>query len=115
MNDFIDFLTDMAANVEKNTGPSNQDFESQFERDAHLKTQGDMQTGGHFLSDEKLEDMVIAQGLGVFFAGNDTTSSTLSVVSYFLAQYPDLQDRVYKEIQVSIFFIKVAFKRLDYY
>ena len=57
----------------------------------------------HFLSDEKLEDMIIAQGMVVFFAGNDTTSSTLSVVSYFLAQHQDLQEKVYKEITVSIF------------
>ena len=57
----------------------------------------------HFLSDEKLEDMIIAQGMVVFFAGNDTTSSTLSVVSYFLAQHQDLQEKVYKEVMVSIF------------
>ena len=57
----------------------------------------------HFLSDEKLEDMIIAQGMVVFFAGNDTTSSTLSVVSYFLAKHQDLQEKVYKEIMVSIF------------
>ena len=57
----------------------------------------------HFPSDEKLEDMIIAQGMVVFFAGNDTTSSTLSVVSYFLAKHQDLQEKVYKEIMVSIF------------
>ena len=43
------------------------------------------------------------KGVPVFFAGNDTTSTTLSVVSYFLAKHQDLQEKVYKEITVSMF------------
>ena len=96
MNDFIDFLTDLAKNVEK---VDNEDFESDFEKDAKLEKNVDF--ANHFMSDENLEDMIIAQGLLVFFAGNDTTSSTLSTVFYFLAQHPDLQEQVYQEISVS--------------
>ena len=98
MNDFIDFLTDMAKNVEKS---NNEDFESEFERDAKLEEKENLTT--HFMSDQKLEDLIIAQGLLVFFAGNDTTSSTLAIVFYFLAQHTNLQERVYKEIAVSFF------------
>ena len=96
LNDFIDFLTDLAKNVEK---VDNEDFESDFEKDAKFQKKVDF--SNHFMSDENLEDMIIAQGLLVFFAGNDTTSSTLSTVFYFLAQHPDLQEQVYQEISVS--------------
>ena len=56
----------------------------------------------HFLSDEKLEDMIIAQGMLVFFAGNDTTSSTLAIVCYRLAEHQDLQEkkRQVKHLQI---------------
>ena len=98
LNDFIDFLTDLAKNGEKT---NNEDFESEFERDAKLEEKENLTT--HFMSDQKLEDLIIAQGLLVFFAGNDTTSSTLAIVFYFLAQHTNLQERVYKEIAVCFF------------
>ena len=53
-----------------------------------------------FLNDEELETMVIANGLLVFFAGNDTTSTAMAIILFFLANHQDVQDKVYQEIQV---------------
>eukprot|EP01103_Thecamoeba_quadrilineata_P017084 TRINITY_DN5924_c0_g2_i1.p1 TRINITY_DN5924_c0_g2~~TRINITY_DN5924_c0_g2_i1.p1 ORF type:complete len:511 (+),score=75.95 TRINITY_DN5924_c0_g2_i1:49-1581(+) len=54
----------------------------------------DSNEGGEGLSDEELyHNMVI-----FFLAGHDTTAASLSIALYFLAKYPETQDKVRNEI-----------------
>ncbi|XP_076441786.1 cytochrome P450 3A24-like [Babylonia areolata] len=48
------------------------------------------------------KDELIAQGLLLFVAGYDTTSTTLQFLSYLLATHPDVQDRLHREIVDAI-------------
>lgn len=93
MNDFIDHLIEMGNGLEKHR----EEFESEFEKDAALSEKELTK-----MDDQRLEDIIIATGMLVFFAGNDTTSSVMSVVFYFLAQQQDLQEKLYQEIKDAI-------------
>lgn len=48
------------------------------------------------------EDMIVAQGVIFFAAGFETTASTLSTLSFHLATHPEIQERIYLEIQEAI-------------
>jgi cytochrome P450 len=48
------------------------------------------------------EELVIAQGVIFFAAGFETTANTLSTLSYHLALNPDIQERIYEEIQEAL-------------
>ncbi len=48
------------------------------------------------------EELVTAQGVIFFAAGFETTANTLSTLSYYLALNPDIQDRIYDEIQEAL-------------
>lgn len=51
------------------------------------------------LTQEGMEEMSVAAVIKeMFAAGSDTTSNTLSFFLYFMAKYPDIQEKVYKEI-----------------
>lgn len=50
------------------------------------------------LSDEE----ILAQALIFVFAGYETTSSTLSYISYHLAIHPDVQKRLQDEIDANL-------------
>ena len=52
-----------------------------------------------FFSNEELELGFVATALLFFFAGFDTTSSSLSVVMHALMHHPDVQDKVREEIE----------------
>lgn len=41
---------------------------------------------------------IVANAFGFLFAGNETTSSSLSFVSYLLALHPDIQEKLQSEI-----------------
>lgn len=41
---------------------------------------------------------IVANAFGFLFAGNETTASTLSFVSYLLALHPDIQEKLQSEI-----------------
>ena len=98
MNDFIDFLVEISEHNEKNKKLQEAEVESEFEQNAQIK--------GHNapiqLSDQEFEDIVIANGILVFFAGNDTTSTGMAVILFFLANHPDVQEKMYQEIQDAI-------------
>ena len=93
MNDFIDFLTDVANNKE----PEMKDPEDETEYDQAAKL---TKPSGHFMKNEDLETDIIAMGILMFFAGSDTTTTTLSLVFHFLANQQDLQEKLYQEIKV---------------
>jgi cytochrome P450 len=45
------------------------------------------------------ENLIFAQGIGLFLAGFETTSNALATLAFNLAQNPEVQDRVYSEVQ----------------
>ena len=44
------------------------------------------------------DDEIVANSFGFLFAGNETTATTLSFVSYLLAINPDIQEKLQTEI-----------------
>ena len=52
-----------------------------------------------FFTKEELELGFVATAILFFFAGFDTTSTTLSVVMHALMHHPDIQDKVRNEIE----------------
>ena len=44
------------------------------------------------------EDNIMAQGIGFFMAGFETTSNTMSTLCYNLAQNPQIQEKLFEEI-----------------
>ena len=42
-------------------------------------------------TDDEIETIIVSNGLLLFFAGQDTTSSGLSICSHFLAKNQDVQ------------------------
>ena len=48
------------------------------------------------------DDVITAQSILFFGAGFDTTAAMLTYFTYSLALHPDIQDRVYEEIEKNI-------------
>ena len=44
------------------------------------------------------DDEIVANSFGFLFAGNETTATTLSFVSYLLTLNPDIQEKLQSEI-----------------
>jgi len=55
-----------------------------------------------FKSQEEFETAVVANGLVLFFGGFDTSSTTASVLCWFLAKHPEVQETLYEEIRDAI-------------
>jgi len=91
-NDIIDVLVEELKSSSKN---KSQTYESDFEKDAAIDTSGlkDIKDIGY---DE--ETLLIANALLFFFAGFETTSTGISIICHKLAIFPDLQEKVYNEI-----------------
>jgi len=53
-------------------------------------------------SENDITDYVIANGLMLFFVGNDTSSGALALALHYMARYPDVQEKLYLEIQDAI-------------
>ena len=51
-------------------------------------------------SEEEFQDYVVANGMMLFFVGNDTSSGALALALHFLAWNPEAQEKLYNEIQV---------------
>ena len=64
-------------------------------------------------SENDITDYVIANGLMLFFVGNDTSSGALSLALHYMARYPDVQEKLYQEIQVHLRFFVRRPKRFD--
>jgi cytochrome P450 len=101
-NDFIDMLSDIIKNVE-NEANLEAEPETQFEKDAKIKSKVTVQ-----FTEDEIETMLISQGVLLFFAGNDTSSSALAIILHWLAKYPDVQEKLYREIQVIRTFKKIT-------
>ena len=75
-NDFVDLLKDSVQEIE------------------------DEQKKKKILAENDITDYVIANGLMLFTVGNDTSSGALALALHYLAKYPDVQEKLYQEIQV---------------
>nr|AKH03530.1 cytochrome P450 3081B1 [Paracyclopina nana] len=60
------------------------------------------QSNPNGMSEGEITELIIANGLLLFFAGTDTSSSALSIVMHFMAKNPDLQEKLYREIKDAI-------------
>ena len=76
-NDFIDLLKDSIQDIE------------------------DEQKKKKILAENDITDYVIANALLLFFVGNDTSSGAMALTLHYLAKYPDVQEKLYQEIQVK--------------
>ncbi len=54
------------------------------------------------ITKEELETILIANVIVLFFSGFDTTSTTASVALAFLAKYPDVQEKLFQEINDAL-------------
>ena len=78
-NDFIDILLDTIKEIEDEKKTKIEDDDPNFD----------------------LKDFVIANCVMLFFVGNDTSSGALALAMHFLARHPDVQEKLYNEIQVT--------------
>ena len=61
-----------------------------------------IRTTGTASVDGVTEDMVVAQGIVFLVAGFETTSNTMSTLTYVFAKHPEIQQRCFEEIQETI-------------
>ncbi|XP_005105075.1 cytochrome P450 3A24-like [Aplysia californica] len=57
---------------------------------------------GPEVSQSLTEEELVAQSLLIIFAGFETTATTLQMALYLLARHPDIQDKLYEEIQTVV-------------
>ncbi|XP_074742235.1 cytochrome P450 3A29-like isoform X2 [Strix uralensis] len=100
MDFFMSVFTKMKKEREKGSSKDRVDFlqlmvDSQSSHDSSKSAETDSYKS---LSDEE----ILAQALIFVFAGYETTSSTLSYISYNLATHPDVQQRLQDEIDANL-------------
>jgi len=100
-NDFIDCMLQGFQAATNQMNKPETSSESQFDKDAELKTNSLPAIGG-FQSKEAMEDAVVSNAFVMFFAGFDTSSTSMAITAYFLAKNPDVQDQLYEEIREAI-------------
>ncbi|TRY78866.1 hypothetical protein TCAL_10656 [Tigriopus californicus] len=87
-NDLVDLMIDAMKDeisIEHDNG-----MESQYDRDSKLN---------HKVADKEVDEItLVATALVILVAGYDTTAQTMAITSYFLARYPDIQEKLYQEI-----------------
>nr|AKH03529.1 cytochrome P450 3081A1 [Paracyclopina nana] len=99
-NDLIDCMLDVAKNMEQSMEEADEEAEeTDLDKSAKIHTVGKMVAQ---FSDEELETLIISQGLLFFQAGSDTTSSSLSMILYFLSFHQDVQEKLHREIRDAI-------------
>ncbi|GBO08495.1 hypothetical protein AVEN_59266-1 [Araneus ventricosus] len=79
-------------------------FDSDIEKDNTNKKEEALSESSKLLKKRQtLTDVeVISNALVVFLAGFETTSSALAFAFYFLAKYPELQQKIQEEIDLLI-------------
>ncbi|NXX22534.1 CP3AO protein, partial [Podargus strigoides] len=100
MDFFVDVFTKIKDEREKGSSTDRVDFlqlmiDSQSSHDSSKCAETNLYKS---LSDEE----ILAQALVFVFAGYETTSSTLSYISYNLATHPDVQQRLQDEIDAHL-------------
>ncbi len=107
-NDLIDLMRDAVKNQEEDEKQPTDD--DQFEKDARVEVQGG---GQDKFTKEEFETVIVANGLVLFLAGFDTTSTTLSVCLGYLCKNPKIQEKLASEIREAV--SKNRDQDLDYY
>ena len=97
-NDFIDVMTQGFGGSSATETPGD---ENQFEKDAKLNNVK-VDAKKVFANQEDLETAVISNAFLLFFAGFDTSSSSMATCAYFLAKTPDVQRQLYEEVREAI-------------
>ena len=92
-NDLIDLILHEIEKSKKNGGIKKEVEESEFEKNASVDT-SDVKDMKNF----DIERMLIANAVGFFFAGFETSATGMSLVCHKLCLYPELQERVREEI-----------------
>ncbi|KAG8176928.1 hypothetical protein JTE90_018711 [Oedothorax gibbosus] len=97
-NDFLQLLMDTAKEVEDELKEEGADIASNYG--------GQEDTNHHIFksvtSKSLSMDELVAQCVIFFIAGYDTTASTLSVATYFLALNPDVQEKLRAEVDEAL-------------
>ncbi|XP_055947998.1 cytochrome P450 3A8-like [Argiope bruennichi] len=98
-NDFLQLLMDIAKETE--TEENKQDT-AEKEKEDIASNYGENDAGHHIFkttTSKKLStDELVAQCVIFFIAGYDTTATTLTMATYFLALHQDIQDKVRAEV-----------------
>lgn len=101
-NDFLQLLMDTAkeqSETEKNAGQeTTDDILSNYEGETNDQVFKNFQPSKKNLSFDEL----VAQCVIFFLAGFETTASTLSFVTYYLALNPEIQDKLVEELDTAI-------------
>lgn len=106
-NDFIELflnaLNEAQEGAQKTLKSSEADEEAvdQFEKDAQQSTSASSMMGKKF-NEQELELYMVSNALVLYFAGLDTSSTMMSVCSYFLARNPFVQEKLRKEVDEAI-------------
>lgn len=91
-------------------GDQSAEEDDQFERDARVNVKQSQKK----IPEDELEILLVANTLQLFLAGYETTSTILSVIIYFLAKNPDVQELAYQEIK-DIIDENGSLEQLDYH
>ncbi|TRY80861.1 hypothetical protein TCAL_07803 [Tigriopus californicus] len=94
-NDLLDLLMDA---LEADRQGIKQNLENdQFDQDAQVHV-----SKKSAIPDDEIDLFLLSNAFILFFAGFDTSSSIMSIVSYFLATNEDVQEKVYEEVSEAI-------------
>ena len=97
--DNLDFFVNAVnASVESRKGKVIQGNESFL--DAILKTGIDKEF--KFESKDHAKTFIITNAIMLFFVGHDTMSGAMSITSFYLMKYPEVQEKVYNEIKAAV-------------
>ncbi|KAE9547698.1 hypothetical protein FO519_009091 [Halicephalobus sp. NKZ332] len=74
---------------------------------------GDFQKSGMKISKKMTESEVILSCYLFLLAGFDTTANTLAATCHFLTKYPEVQERVFEEIQDVVMDEEITFEKVN--
>nr|AIL94161.1 cytochrome P450 CYP3025A2 [Tigriopus japonicus] len=94
-NDLLDLLMDTLKADHK--GIKQELEKDQFDQDAQVHV-----SKKNVIPDDEIDLYLLSNALVLFFAGFETSSTIMSVTSFFLATHEDVQDKVYEEVSEAI-------------